>query len=169
MSSYKRLYVKNGLYFFTVITKGRKPYLHREPVLNQLRHAFRLTKLRYPFKTICYCILPDHMHFIWKLPGNEQNYSIRWKMIKSLCTQNLKAYGIKVLWQNRFWEHCIRDQIDFKHHFDYVHYNSVKHGYVDSAAAWKLSSFKHYAKLGVYTDVWGVSEPAEIKHLRAGE
>jgi putative transposase len=34
------------------------------------------------------------------------------------------------LWQRRFWEHQIRDEADYHHHFDYIHYNPVKHGWV---------------------------------------
>ena len=37
------------------------------------------------------------------------------------------------LWQRRFWEHQIRDEADYHHHFDYIHYNPVKHGWVKRA------------------------------------
>ena len=35
------------------------------------------------------------------------------------------------LWQRRFWEHYIRDQEDLNRHIDYIHYNPVKHGWVN--------------------------------------
>jgi REP element-mobilizing transposase RayT len=34
----------------------------------------------------------------------------------------------KAIWQRRFWEHFIRDEQDFTHHLEYIHYNPVKHG-----------------------------------------
>ena len=37
----------------------------------------------------------------------------------------------KKIWQKRFWEHLIRDEEDFQRCFDYIHYNPVKHGYVN--------------------------------------
>jgi putative transposase len=31
------------------------------------------------------------------------------------------------IWQRRFWEHLVRDDIDFERHLDYTHYNPVRH------------------------------------------
>jgi len=42
------------------------------------------------------------------------------------------------VWQRRFWEHAIRDQSDFDAHLDYIHYNPVKHGWVQRAADWRI-------------------------------
>ena len=36
------------------------------------------------------------------------------------------------IWQRRFWEHTIRDEMDYENHLDYIHYNPVKHGLVKS-------------------------------------
>ncbi len=45
----------------------------------------------------------------------------------SLSRQKRKE---KNLWQRRFWEHLIRDEQDYALHCDYIHYNSVRHGFV---------------------------------------
>ena len=56
--------------------------------------------------------------------------------IKPYFTHRLVAAGVPVkhhrsgeyaLWQRRFWEHTIRNEIDFERHVDYVHFNPVKH------------------------------------------
>ena len=65
------------------------------------------------------------------------------------------------VWQRRYWEHIIRDETDFAKHFDYIHFNPVKHGFVDSPQEWKWSSFHRYLRLGYYPDDWG-SEQAFI-------
>src|SRR5690606_36031905 len=59
------------------------------------------------------------------------------------------------VWQNRFWDHVIRDQEDLNRHLDYIHYNPVKHGLAASALAWKHSSFRQYVRDGYYNDDWG--------------
>ena len=46
------------------------------------------------------------------------------------------------LWQPRFWEHTIETEEDFERHFDYVHYNPVKRGYVACPSEWGPSSFR---------------------------
>ncbi|MCG8604144.1 hypothetical protein MJD09_03980 [bacterium] len=61
--------------------------------------------------------------------------------------------GEAAVWQRRFWEHLIHDEED------YIHYNPVKHGYVEKPQEWKWSSFHRYLKLGHYPDDWGVGEP----------
>ncbi|MDP2728820.1 MAG: transposase, partial [Dehalococcoidia bacterium] len=63
----------------------------------------------------------------------------------------------KGIWQRRFWEHVIRDQTDFNRHCDYIHYNPVKHGLVNSPLEWKHSSFRKFVEKGLYRQDWGQS------------
>ena len=53
------------------------------------------------------------------------------------------------------WEHALRDEEDYARHFDYIHYNPVKHGYVESVQDWPYSSFHRWVKQGVYPPDWG--------------
>ncbi len=62
--------------------------------------------------------------------------------------------GEWAIWQRRFWEHTIRDDDDYRHHIDYVHWNPVKHGLVNNVADWPYSSFHRYVKAGLYPDDW---------------
>ena len=41
--------------------------------------------------------------------------------------------GEYAFWQRRFWEHTIRNEIDFERHVDDVHFNPVKHKLVSRA------------------------------------
>ena len=43
------------------------------------------------------------------------------------------------IWQRRFWEHTIRDDDDFARHIDYIHFNPVKHSYVERVHDWPFS------------------------------
>jgi putative transposase len=121
--------------------------------------------------------LPDHLHCIWQLPETDTNYSIRWKEIKRLFTkQFLKEIGPgaqrnesrqkrqeAAIWQRRFWEHSIKDDEDFESHLDYIHYNPVKHGYVEKAADWMWSSFQKFVKAGVYDSDWAGGDEGRIQ------
>ena len=64
----------------------------------------------------------------------------------------------QAVWQRRFWEHQIQDEQDFEHHFNYIHYNPVKHGYVSCPGGWEYSSFRKYVYAGVYAEDWGSQE-----------
>ena len=48
------------------------------------------------------------------------------------------------IWQDKYWEHTIRDEKDLQIHFDYIHYNPVKHGLTETFDGWKWSSFRDY-------------------------
>jgi putative transposase len=59
------------------------------------------------------------------------------------------------VWQNRYWEHVLRDEADYERHADYIHYNPVKHGLVASAGDWPYSSFRRFVTVGLYPKNWG--------------
>jgi len=77
-------------------------------------------------------------------------------MIKSIFTreyrksQTLSVEFNEKIWQNRFWERLIRDEDDLTAHIDYIHYNPVKHGYVDNPVDWEFSSIHKFIKKGYY-------------------
>lgn len=73
-------------------------------------------------------------------------------MTLSKSRQRQRASSI---WQRRFWEHQIRDEIDMERHVDYIHFNPVKHGLVRSAAAWPYSTFSRFVRDGLYASDWG--------------
>ena len=65
-----------------------------------------------------------------------------------------KAAGERGIWQRHFWEHLIRDEIDYQRHVDYVHVNPLKHGYVDCVQDWPYSTFHRYVARGIYPADW---------------
>lgn len=155
MPHYRRVYMPGGWYFFTVVTFERRPILTTTIGVKSLRHAIDTTRTRYPFTTVAWVVLPDHLHCIWQLPENDSDFSTRWRLIKTYFTREyLRSSGVvnlevnpsrtrqreKAVWQRRFWEHCIRDDEDLRRHISYIHLNPVKHGFVTQATDWRYSS-----------------------------
>ena len=174
MSNYHRLFIKGGTYFFTLVTHDRQPFLSKESTLRRLKTSFRYAMNKHPFLINGMVILPDHIHCIWQLPENDNNYSIRWNLIKRFfstgisCSTNQRRE--KNIWQRRFWEHLIRNEEELFRCLDYIHYNPVKHGYVKSPCEWESSSFKRYVRQGFYDFNWGSNEePDRIKKLLLNE
>ena len=162
---YRRNQQPGACYFFTLVTYQRQPLLTQKNI-DRLRLAFKREMQKRPFNIEAIVILPDHLHALWVLPENDNDYSTRWSNIKRFfsigCEQSLSKISNsrqnkreKNIWQRRFWEHTIRDQQDWRKHMDYIHYNPVKHGYVESPADWPYSSFKHNVAKGWYSDDWG--------------
>lgn len=161
MPSYRRNNLSGGTYFFTVNLQDRtQTYL--ADYIDILRDAVRTVKNNRPFKIDAWVVLPDHMHAIWTLPKSDSDYSSRWREIKKKFTKELRRLGINPpIWQNRFWEHTIRDQKDFNHHFDYVHINPLKHRHVLAVKEWPYSTFHRSVKEGVYPIDWGLNVQLE--------
>ena len=62
--------------------------------------------------------------------------------------------GERGIWQRRFWEHTIRDELDYQRHGDDIHFNPVKHGHVAQAGEWPYSSFGRFVARGIYPADW---------------
>jgi len=172
---YRRANVAGGTYFFTVNLAERKRTLLVDHV-DLLRAVIEKIKAAHRFKIDAMVILPDHLHAVWTLPMGDCDYATRWMLIKAGFSRDLAkderrnksrvAKGERGVWQRRYWEHVIRDDRDYSRHVDYVHYNPVKHGYVERVGDWPHSTFHRYVARGIYPPNWaGVHE----SELEAGE
>ena len=163
MTNYRRNFVAGGCYFFTVNLAERRLRLLTDNI-ELLRAAFRDTRRRHPFTIDAIVVLPDHLHAVWTLPGGDDNFAIRWQLIKAGFSRGLPRVervsasrsrkGERGIWQRRYWEHTLRDEDDFARHLDYIHFNPVKHGLVDRVRDWPFSSFHRMVRLGVHPENW---------------
>ena len=160
---YRRAWVPGGTYFFTVTLADRSQTLltdHIEP----LRQSIRRVRTSHPFEILAMAVLPDHLHCIWQLPEGDLDYPTRWALIKpgfsrqigrgecvSLSRHLKRERGI---WQRRYWEHCIRDELDLQRHIDYIHFNPVKHGHAKQPTDWPYSSIHCYVRQGLLPADW---------------
>ena len=162
---YRRIFVKGGTYFFTLVTYQRVK-LFSDPVNIALyNQALEYVHHRHPFTIIAQVILPDHIHSLWELPEGDSNYPTRWYLIKSHFSRDFNRSsdqpsalrskkGERVVWQRRYWEHTITNEKDFENHIDYIHFNPVHHGLVNIPGDWEYSTFKMYVQDGRYNPDW---------------
>lgn len=163
MRTYIRAYQPGGCYFFTVVTGKRRPYFADTAHIERLRQAFRHVMAKHPFVIDAAVIMPEHIHTIWRLPENDDDFSTRWRLIKHFVSRGWQ--GEDTFWQQRFWEHLIRDEEDWRKHVDYIHYNPVKHGMATKPEDWEYGSFRQAKAAGWYPDGWGCSEPESCKNM----
>jgi putative transposase len=164
MTNYRRNFVPGGSYFFTVNLADRRSQLLTEHI-DLLRVAFRDTRARHAFAIEAIAVLPDHLHAIWTLPQDDADFATRWRLIKAAFSRALpsgeaispsrRQKGERGIWQRRYWEHTLRDENDFACHFDYIHFNPVKHGLVARVQDWPYSSFHRMVRFGVLPHDWG--------------
>jgi putative transposase len=103
------------------------------------------------------------------MPRGDHDYSNRWSRIKAQFTKRYLALGgveggvstsrvvrgERGVWQRRFYEHTVRDEVDLKRCIDYIHINPVKHKLTTRVRDWPWSSFHRYVHAGEYDAAWG--------------
>ena len=161
MVAYRRYYIKGGTRFFTVNLKDRRSRLLTERIA-LFRYSISVVNQRRPFIINAWVVLPEHLHCIWTLPNNDDDFSSRWRDIKGCFSRTLKRQHI---WQPRFWEHAIRDEEDYRRHVDYIYINPLKHGWVTQVIDWPFSTFHRDVQRGLYPANWA----GESFELSCGE
>jgi putative transposase len=167
---YRRARVEGASYFFTLVTETRRPIFADSSEVAALYRAIECVRARHPFEIEAIVVLPDLLHTLWQLLEGDSDFAGRWRLIKSHFTRNyLKSHappersqsraskGEQSVWQRRYWEHLIRDEADFDNHFDYIHFNPVRHGLVTAPLDYPHSSFARWVTAGRYEPDWGSS------------
>jgi putative transposase len=168
MPDYRRAFQPGGTFFFTLVTERRAPLFAQPSARRILREALNAVRTQRTFVTDAIVLLPDHLHVIWTLPSGDSDFSGRWASIKAQFTRNWirngggeqpasagrARKGGRGVWQERFWEHVIRDQDDLNRHVDYIHYNPVNHGWSTCPHAFQFSSFSRWVHRDFYLPDW---------------
>jgi putative transposase len=94
MPDYRRIFVPGGEYFFTVNLEDRtSDVLVRR--IDALRTAWRYVEVRAPFETVAAVVLPDHLHCIWRLPSDDDDFSTRWRLLKAHWPKRYRKAGAR--------------------------------------------------------------------------
>jgi putative transposase len=145
MPNYRRAFAPGASWFFTVNLLDRRSDLLTNRI-DALREATRWTQARQT------------------LPPEDTDFSMRWRLIKSHFAKSIpkgerlsrvrEARGERGIWQQRFWEHVIRDERDYGRHVEYCYINPVKHGLVGRVQDWPFSSFHRDVGVGLFPADW---------------
>lgn len=179
MPNYVRWRELGASYFFTVVTYRRRRLFDHETARALLRRALVEVRRRLPFDMYACVLLPDHLHCLWTLPEADDDFPARWSMVKRLFTKAYLSEGGTSLpvtdsraahrelgvWQQRYWEHRIRDEQDWHRHRDYIHLNPVKHALADEPRDWPWSSFHRHVRLGWLDPNWPGSSPVDLPEV----
>ena len=164
MPNYHRFKIEGAYYFFTVVTYKRRSLFTDDNTITVLKNAFQQVKSDRPFEMSAVCLLPDHLHCIWKMSHMDSDYSTRWSIIKRIFSKTyVKTSCVKLnqtrsrqkkrelpIFQRRFWEHYIRNEYDYWKHVHYIHYNPYRHGLVKHIADWPYSTYHRFCREGYY-------------------
>lgn len=153
MTPLRRYILTGHTYFVTVVTYKRHKILLKNPDL--FHNSWK--------KIIpsAWVILPDHFHAILEV-GDFSISDILHSFKITYSRQFRDQHGPGRVWQNRFWDHVIRDEEDLNRRLDYIHYNPVRHGVVDSPMKYGLSSLSRFVEEGLYEREWANEDRPEF-------
>lgn len=178
--NYRRVFIQNSFVHIIILSYKRKHIFINN--INLLIQAFENAKKYFSFDIIAICVLPDHIHIILN-PVDINEYPRIVTSVKYYFSRNYyvgvetptynkecklgfqpnsiikPTYGYvnkgeKGIFQRRYYEHTITSQEELNNHIDYIHYNPVKHGYVERVKDWEYSSFHRFVKNGFYDENW---------------
>jgi putative transposase len=138
-------YRDEGFYLITAATYRHQPVLTTERRTN-FEQYLRTILSEYNLVAYAWVILPNHYHALIETKSMDcvssalqhlHGVSSReWNKTDSL-------QGKRKVWYH-FSDRCIRNQTHFYKALNYIHYNPVKHGYIQDAYQWIWSSLPLY-------------------------
>lgn len=146
MSKLIRHFLPGQSCFITSVTARRNPLLVRHVTL--LAQEVRRAGARSDFNIVAWVVMPDHFHFVLDAPNGDTSLIMQRIKLSFSGQYRSRTDNAGFIWQPQYWDHIIRSQDDMNRHIDYIHYNPVKHGLVDSPIEYRLSSFKGFCRTG---------------------
>ena len=151
---YRRIFADGYSYYLTMVTHQRKPLLVEH--IDLLRYAFSSSKKRYLYTIDAIVILPDHLHMIIT-PEVAREYPkiiahIKRSFVYGLDRETKAQAKMEIssqkhrrdhsgIWQERYYEHTIRNEKDLIEKLHYMRSNPIKHNLVERTDEWQYSSF----------------------------
>ncbi len=144
------IYLDQQYYFLTAGTFHKKAYLNNKFKKNILKELIFTVLRHYKYSLKAWVILDNHYHLIFKTTsGKFLPRVIAAIHGKSAIEVNKidKKPGRQVWYQ--YWDYCVKNEQDYWKHFNYIHQNPIKHGYIGgirNLKTFKFSSFGDWVK-----------------------
>jgi putative transposase len=161
----KRYFLPNAIVFLTMTTAGRRPLFENPVLVSSALETLKNVKTLYPFHMKAYAAMPDHWHLLIQTADGRFDQIIHSFKRNVSFEFKKQGFGKGRIWQNRFYDHIIRDETDLHRHMDYIHFNPVHHGYAVRPMDYRFSSFHHYVNRRWYRSDWGNIIPENIKDM----
>jgi len=135
-------------YIITAATVNHVPFLASDQAKEFLREKLRTLVGQFNLSLRAWVILDNHYHLLLRTDQGGDLTRFLGQLHGSSSRQiNLRdqVKGRQV-WHN-YWDTGIRSERDMWTHFNYIHQNPVKHGYVRQLADWPFSSYHYYLRV----------------------
>ena len=129
-------YSARRIYFVTVVVEHRRTIFLDDRLAQATIDILLAQRGQLGFNLYCYCLMPDHFHGLIGVGASGLTLGRICGAFKSLSTQKYWQWHTGRLWQQRFFDHIIRNEEDFYETRAYITMNPVRKGLVKSAEEW---------------------------------
>ncbi len=120
-----RVSIPGQIYSITTVTRHRQPVFADFAAARTLIGVLREQKEYGHAKTLCFVVMPDHLHWLMQVTGNKDLGRVM-QGVKSLTSRR----ATKRIWQKGFYDHALRREEDVKALARYIVANPLRSGLV---------------------------------------
>lgn len=143
------LFLSNVTYMITASTYLKTKFFDTDDLKKILLSSILQYFSKYSWQIKSYVILPNHYHLLAIASENSTSLS---KIISNthrytahIVNKINKTPKMKIWWN--YWDTCLTYENSYYTRLNYIHFNPVKHGYVNDPKKWEFSSYKEFYDL----------------------
>ncbi|MGC8787604.1 MAG: REP-associated tyrosine transposase [Anaerolineae bacterium] len=141
------IFLDDAWYFISVSTLDHARFLASGRAKALVRDQLKELITEFGVILRAWVILDDHYHLLLKT-NIGKDLSRLLGRLHGATARRLNLWDDTVgrqVWHN-YWDTCIRSEASLWRHFNYIHNNPVKHGYVAHPGDWEFSSYRYYLR-----------------------
>ena len=138
------LFMPNRKYFITISTLGKFHYLKSDSSKKAAYDYLLKSINNFNWEVEDWVILNNHIHIMLNSPENATTLPKLMNNFYKFTANWLSKHGIKkidIKYFHNYWDTCITYEKSYYARLNYIWFNPVKHGYVDSPEKWKFGSY----------------------------
>ncbi|MEX0338537.1 MAG: transposase [Arenibacterium sp.] len=128
-------------YFFTAELSQKNSTLLVDQI-DALFSAIEATEAAMPFYTDAWVVMPDHLHMVWTMQPEDDEYAQRWVQIKRRFTMSLpqNAREAGIIWKRGVAVRQVTGLLDYSEAIRRCWFDPVRHELARIPEDWKYSS-----------------------------
>lgn len=140
----KRYQKMRHLHFVTFCCYRRQAHLQAAEAKELFEDALERIRSRYDFQVVGYVVMPEHVHLLVSEPGRE-SLAVG---IQALKLSVARRSEHRPFWQARYYDFNVFTEAKRVEKLEYMHWNPVRRGLVETMEQWPWSSYQCYCSGG---------------------
>jgi len=141
----KREVADNAIYHIVQRGNNKQVIFRDENDYRQFLYSLSKCSYKYPFELYHYCLMPNHIHLLIRIPKKEDASRLMQALLQSFRFYYQKKYGyVGYLFQGRYRSKLIGQNSYLLECARYIERNPVRSGLVDNPEHYRWSSCRSY-------------------------